>query len=42
MEDEIDMANHRIVNHKDPQPYDSFNAATVDFVNKTINDNATD
>ena len=39
MQDDFDMANHSIVNLKDPQPHDSLNAATVNFVNKTINDN---
>ena len=39
MQDDIDMANHSIVNLKDPQPHDSFNAATVNFVNQAINDN---
>ena len=36
MEDDIDMANHSIVNLKDPQPSDSSYAASVNFVNKTV------
>ena len=38
MEDDIDMANHSIINLKDPQPSDNSHAASVNFVNKTIND----
>ena len=38
MEDDIDMANHSIINLKDPQPSDSSYAASVNFVSKTVND----
>ena len=38
MEDDIDMANHSIINLKDPQPSDSSYAASVNFVHTTIND----
>ena len=41
MEDDIDMANHSIINLKDPQVGDNTYAATVNFVNKTINDSNT-
>ena len=37
MEDDIDMANHSIINLKDPQPSDSSHAASVNFVNNTVN-----
>ena len=37
MEDNIDMANHSIINLKDPQPSDSSYAAFVNFVNNTVN-----
>ena len=37
MEDDIDMANHSIINLKDPQPSDSSYAASVNFVNNTVN-----
>ena len=39
MEDDIDMANHSIINLKDPQPSDASHAASVNFVNNTINNN---
>ena len=38
MQDSIDMANHSIINLKDPQVGDNTYAATVNFVHKTIND----
>ena len=41
MEDDIDMANHSIINLKDPQVGDNTYAATVSFVNKTVNDGNT-
>ena len=37
MEDNIDMANHSIINLKDPQPSDVSYAASVNFVHTTIN-----
>ena len=37
MENNIDMANHSIINLKDPQPSDASYAASVNFVNNTIN-----
>ena len=37
MEDDIDMANHSIINLKDPQPSDASHAASVNFVNTCIN-----
>ena len=37
MEDDIDMANHSIINLKDPKPSDSSYAASVNFVNTTVN-----
>ena len=37
MEDDIHMANHNITNLKDPQPSDASHAASVDFVNTSIN-----
>ena len=37
MEDDIDMANHSIINLKDPQPSDGSYAASVNFVNNTVN-----
>ena len=37
MEDDIDMANHSIINLKDPQPSDASYAASVNFVNNTVN-----
>ena len=39
MQDDIDMANHSIINLKDPQPSDASHAASVNFVNNTINNN---
>ena len=38
MESNIDMANHDIVNLRDPQAHYGSHAATVNFVNTTIND----
>ena len=38
MEDNINMANHSIINLKDPQPSDASYAASVNFVHTTIND----
>ena len=38
MEDDIDMAYHSIINLKDPQPSDGSYAASVNFVNNTVND----
>ena len=38
MQDNIDMANHSIINLKDPQVGDNTHAATVNFVHKTISD----
>ena len=38
MEDPINMGNHFITNIKDPNPSDSNYAATVNYVNKTIDD----
>ena len=38
MQDNIDMANHSIINLKDPQVGDNTYAATVNFVQKTISD----
>ena len=40
MEDDIDMANHSIINLKDPQPSDNSHAASINFVNNTINNNS--
>ena len=37
MEDDIDMANHSIINLKDPKPSDASYAASVNFVNNTVN-----
>ena len=37
MEDDIDMANHSIINLKDPKSSDSSYAASVNFVNNTVN-----
>ena len=37
MEDDIDMANHNLINLKDPQPSDASYAASVNFVNNTVN-----
>ena len=37
MEYDIDMANHSIINLKDPKPSDNSHAASVNFVNTTIN-----
>ena len=37
VEDDIDMANHSIINLKDPQPSDASYAASVNFVNNTVN-----
>ena len=39
MEDSIDMANHSIINLKDPKSSDSFHASNVNYVNRTITDN---
>ena len=39
MEDDIDMANHSIINLKDPQPSDASYAASANFVNNTIGGN---
>ena len=39
MEDDIDMANHSIINLKDPKSSDSFHASSVNYVNRTITDN---
>ena len=39
MEDDIDMANHNIINIKDPLSSNSHHAASVNFVNKTVTDN---
>ena len=41
MQDDINMANHSIINLKDPQAGDNTYAATVNFVHKTINDSNT-
>ena len=38
MESNIDMANHSIINLKDPQPSDASHAASVNFVNNAVND----
>ena len=38
MQGNLNMANHSIINLKDPQPSDSSYAASVNFVNKTVND----
>ena len=37
MQGNLDMANHSIINLKDPQPSDSSYAASVNFVNNTVN-----
>ena len=37
MQGNLYMANHSIINLKDPQPSDSSYAASVNFVNKTVN-----
>ena len=37
MEDDIDMANHSIINLKDPKESDNSHAASVNFVNTSIN-----
>ena len=39
MEDDIDMANHSIINLKDPKSSDSFHASKINYVNNAINDN---
>ena len=39
MQDDIDMANHSIINLKDPKSSDSFHASNVNYVNRTITDN---
>ena len=39
MEDSIDMANHSIIRLKDPKSSDSFHAANVNYVNRSITDN---
>ena len=41
MEDDIDMANHGIINLKDPKSSDSFHASNVNYVNRSITDNNT-
>jgi len=38
MEGDLNMDGHSIKNLKDPRPSDASNAASVNFVNKTIND----
>ena len=37
MTGDLDMANHNLINIKDPQPSDSSHAASVNFVNTSIN-----
>ena len=37
MEDDIDMANHSIINLKDPKASDVSHAASVNFVNQSVN-----
>ena len=37
MENDIDMANHSIINLKDPKPSDNSHAGSVNFVITTIN-----
>ena len=37
MQGNLNMANHSIINLKDPQPSDASYAASVNFVNKTVN-----
>ena len=37
MTGDLDMANHNLINLKDPQPSDSSHAASVNFVNTSIN-----
>ena len=37
MQGNLNMANHSIINLKDPQPSDSSYAASVNFVNNTVN-----
>ena len=39
MENDIDMANHSIINLKDPKSTDSFHASNVNYVNRSITDN---
>ena len=39
MENDIDMANHSIINLKDPKSSDSFHASNVNYVNRSITDN---
>ena len=41
MTNNINMDNHNIINLKDPQPSDASYAASVNFVNKTVNDSNT-
>ena len=41
MQGDLDMANHSIVNLKEPQSHQSTYAAKVNFVNNSINDNNT-
>ena len=41
MEDDIDMANHSIINLKDPKSSDASYAASVNFVNNTVNHSKT-
>ena len=41
MTGDLDMANHNLINLKDPQPSNASHAASVNFVNTTINDNNT-
>ena len=38
MQGNLNMANHSLINLKDPQPSDSSYAASVNFVNRTVND----
>ena len=39
MEVDLNMDNHSIISLPDPKPSDSFYAANVNYVNKTISDN---
>ena len=41
MTGDLDMTSHSILNLKDPQPSDASYAASVNFVNKTVNDSNT-
>ena len=38
MESNINMDNHNVLNLRDPQAHDGSHAATVNYVNTTIND----